>query len=205
MTAKGPPIVTPHEVRRFLLLLHDQGDTFEIRIPKYGKYKLTAAGYFDDAETALASVGAWDGRANFYITPNPVNPALLARAANRIVERAETTTSDQDITCRRWLLIDVDPTRPSGISSTDEELSAARSVAAEVSDHVRGEGWPEPVVVLSGNGYYLLYRVDLPNDEEATDLIRRTLVALAQRFDTDRAHVDQTVYNAARIWRWSAR
>jgi|GEM_PF-1135299 len=199
MTAERRPTNSPHVVRRFLLLLHEQGDVFEIRIPKHGKYKLTAAGYFDDAEAALAACASWDGRVNVYITLNPVNPALLARAANRIVERAEATTSNQDIVRRRWLFIDVDATRPSGISSTDDELAAARSVAVGVAASLRAAGWPEPIVVMSGNGYYLLYRIDLPNDEEATDLVRRTLVSLARELDTDQAHVDLTVYNAARI------
>jgi hypothetical protein len=199
MTAERRPANTPHDVRRFLSLLHEQGDVFEIRIPKYGKYKLTAAGYFDDAEAALAACESWDGRANVYITVNPVNPVLLARAANRVLERAAATTSDQDILRRRWLFIDIDSTRPSGISGTNDELVAARSVAAAAENSLCSAGWPAPIVVMSGNGYYLLYRIDLPNDEQATDLVRRTLASLAQPFDTDRAHVDPTVYNAARI------
>jgi hypothetical protein len=46
---------------------------------------------------------------------------LLARANNRVVEYAKHATRDDQIERRRWLLIDFDPVRPSGISSTDAE------------------------------------------------------------------------------------
>ena len=71
-----------------------------------------------------------------YFTINPVNPDLLARANNRFVE-SRTATSDADIVCRRWLFIDLDPKRPSGISSSDAELDAARSMADEIDQHLR--------------------------------------------------------------------
>ncbi|HZP26102.1 MAG TPA: hypothetical protein VFB90_03545, partial [Dehalococcoidia bacterium] len=61
---------------------------------------------------------AWDGKANIYFTLNPVNPALLARANCRILPKAEKTTADEDIRGYRWLLIDIDSQRPSGIGST---------------------------------------------------------------------------------------
>src|SRR6185312_8998085 len=59
--------------------------------------------------------------------------------------------------------------------------------------------WPKPAVAHSGNGVHLLYRVDLPNDEESRDLIKHGLEALAARFDDDAVKVDRTVFNAARI------
>ncbi len=44
--------------------------------------------------------------------------------------------------------------------------------AREVRDHLRGQGWPEPVVGDSGNGAHLLYRADLPNDPESLKLVK---------------------------------
>ena len=66
---------------------------------------------------------------------------------------------------RRWLLIDVDPERPSGISATDAEKAAAQKKAREIYRFLKERGWPEPVVADSGNGYHLLYRIDLPCDD----------------------------------------
>jgi hypothetical protein len=124
-----------------------------------------ASGYFDDVDAAAAAVARWDGKASLYVTLNPINPSLLARAVNKIVERSDATTADADVLRRRWLFLDLDAVRPSGISSTDEELAQVKRSADEIAAFLRSRGWPEPVVVASGNGAYLLYRVDLPNDD----------------------------------------
>jgi hypothetical protein len=60
-----------------------------------------------------------------YITLNPVDPQLIGRFNNRIQDFATATTTDQQIVKRRWLLIDLDPVRPSLTSATDLQLEAA--------------------------------------------------------------------------------
>jgi hypothetical protein len=56
-----------------------------------------------------------------------------------------------------------------------------------------------PIEADSGNGFHLLYRIDLPNNDEAKELVRRCLLALASRFDTPEVFVDKSVFNASRI------
>ena len=148
------------------------------------------------ADAVLAIDGTVPG---IYLTLNPCNPALLARAANRLQDCAQVTTSDADILRRRWLLIDFDPVRPAGISSTNREHGRAVSAACGAWDDLRGAGFPDPVVADSGNGAHLLYRVDLPNDSSATELVRHILAGAAVRCATDDIIVDQTVFNAGRI------
>ena len=194
-----PPPMSASDVKRFLELLHEPDGVFEIRIPKHGKYKFTASGYFNDVDAAIAAVAHWDGNASIYITLNAINRALLARAANKIVERADATTADADVVRRRWLFLDLDAVRPSGISSTDEEVGEARRAADKIAAFLRSRGWPEPILAASGNGAYLLYRVDLPNDEATAKLVADTLAQLGTRFDTDQVKVDPTVSNASRI------
>ena len=36
--------------------------------------------------------------------------------------------ADRDIACLRWLVFDVDPVRPTGVSATDSEKAAAVDV-----------------------------------------------------------------------------
>ena len=98
---------------------------------------------------------------------------------------------------RRWLLIDADPVRISGMSSTDAEREKAREVVDRVRKELTTNGWPVPVVADSGNGYHLLYRIDLPADDQG--LVKRVLTALAARFDTEQVKIDQKVYNPGRI------
>jgi putative DNA primase/helicase len=98
------------------------------------------------------------------------------------------------------MLVDCDPVRPAGISSSRQELEAALDVAEKVREHLRGRQWPEPVFCLSGNGFHLLYRLpDLANADASTTLISRSLKALSSKFSSDTVHIDETVFNAARI------
>lgn len=189
------------EIRRALAILAPFG-VFEIRAPKArlnGSRPGTAAGYFDNHDDAAKVAAKLSGRApGVYITLNPIIPALLARAANRI-DRAERTTGDAEITARRWLLLDFDPVRPAGISSSDPEHAAALERALACQAWLDSQDWPAPVYADSGNGAHLLYRIDLPNDDDAKKLLEAVLKTLAGRFDDDRVKVDTGVFNASRI------
>ncbi|MDG2410164.1 MAG: YfjI family protein, partial [Pirellulales bacterium] len=135
-----------------------------------------------------------------YIAPNPVNPALLSRAANRIrkAQKGEST-GDSDIVCRKWLLIDTDPQRASGISASEAEHQMALDLADAINAHLKDYGWPDPIIADSGNGAHLFYRIDLTAEDG--ELIKRCLQALAAEFDNEAVKVDQGVFNPARIWK----
>jgi hypothetical protein len=133
-----------------------------------------------------------------YFLLNPVHPDRLARRCNRIdVAEDGELAGDKDIACRRWLLVDADPSRDSKVSSTDEEKALAWDVITAVRSFLDARGWPAPVVGDSGNGFHLLYRIGLPADDGGT--VKRILQALARRFDADGAKIDQSVWNPARL------
>ena len=97
------------------------------------------------------------------------------------------------------MLIDVDVNRPAGICSTDAEKESARTVARKVLEGLSAMGWPQPVIADSGNGWHLLYRIELPNDEVSDSQVKSCLQALAARFNDSSATIDTAVHNAARI------
>jgi hypothetical protein len=169
--------------------------------------QFTHSGYFNDPALLVRAVEPLDADNSvhgIYVTLNEVNPALLSRRANRIKMRLgkkDSTTSDADILRRRWLPVDIDPLRPSGVSSTDEEHGLALAKADEIARWLAGLGFPDPVRADSGNGAHLLYRIDLPNDEAATPLVKRCLATLDTLFSDDRVNVDTANFNAARIWK----
>lgn len=189
-------VSAPTDLERFLLALWRPGDVREVRIPTPGR---TDSGYFDDPAALIAAVRPLDGRENVYLTVNPVQPALLARAANRIKPRSRTTTGDGQIVERRWLPIDIDPQRPSDISASEEEREAALEVTRQVWTYLNDRGWPEPVVAMSGNGYWMLYPLELPNDPASKALVDGVLAHLAEHFGTAAVSIDTTVSNASRI------
>jgi hypothetical protein len=200
---------TTAEIVRTLHLFHQPGDVVEIRIPKLreGRWTTTAAGYFDDFDAAAKAALQHEDRAEgIYFTLNQINPRLLARSPNEITVKLSPTTSDNDVVRRRWLLVDVDPDRPAGLSSTDDELHAAERVADLVRATVGSWNWPQPVRAMSGNGWHLLYPIDLLNDEASTATVKSLLgelAALAEmpaiQGDGPRIKVDTAVFNAARI------
>lgn len=180
--------------------LFEPGSVIEIRA--FNGKGGTVSGYYDDHDALVEETAELDRQGwQVYRTLNPVNPALLARAANRLVERPKATTSDNDVTRRQWLLVDVDPVRPSGVSATNEEKWAAYTRALAIRSYLRTRGWPDPVAADSGNGFHLLYPIDLPNDQESRELVKGVLEALASMFDDDRVKIDTSVHNASRIVR----
>jgi hypothetical protein len=178
------------------------GDVVELRIfgSMNGRPRIEA-GYFVDFVKMAAEAAKFSGRPGIegvYWTLNPCVKALLARAVNHVTT-LKTTTANKDIEKRSRFLIDVDPVRPSGISATEEEKKAAIEVTRSICCYLRKEQWPEPFVGDSGNGYHLIYRLDLPNDDPARDLIQACLKSLAAMFDNNAVKVDTDVYNAGRI------
>lgn len=203
MSNESTPLMNPDEITKALDILVEPEQVFEIRIlePKRGNRYTPRViyGYFNDpakVPDALAGLRL-TGSKGVYVTLNPVNPALLARSQNRFTEAKDShTTADKDITSRRWLLVDCDPQRPAGISASDEEKAKAHEQARAVYTHLKEDGWPEPVAADSGNGYHLLYRLDLPSE---SDRVQKCLEALHQRFSTDEVSIDTSVFNPARI------
>ena len=201
MTETTPDV----ELRRFLGMLFESGDVLEVRAPKCrervgSSFTSTVSGYFSDLDAAADAIARLEASGlapGIYVTLNPVRSDLLARAANRVRPKAAQTTADGDVPRRRWLLVDVDPARPSGVSATDEELKLAEERAESVRAYLDQIGWPAPINAMSGNGHHLLYRVDLPGDDGG--LVKRVLAAMADQFSDDAVSVDRSVFNPARI------
>jgi hypothetical protein len=195
------PSADPAEIREASDLIHEPGNVVELGILNVGRQG-PISGYFNDPEefTSCATQKSGLGSGT-YATLNTVNPALLARSANRVKPYTKQTTSDKDIVKRRFLPIDFDPVRPSEISSSDEEHKTALDRALACRQWLHDLGFPDPLYADSGNGAHLLYRVDLPNDNDSRDLIKRCPEALAFKFDDGLVNVDLTTFNASRIWK----
>lgn len=177
------------------------GGTFEIRCLGTRKGQIDS-GYFDaPAEAAAAVAGSASWYKGIYVTPNPVAPELKARAHNRLKQWADFTTTDKDITARRWLLIDVDAVRPAGISSSDEEHKEALKRANTIASFLSFYGFPQPMVNSSGNGAHIMYTINERNTDEIRDEIQTFLHIMHAMFSDDKCEVDRSVFNAARIWR----
>jgi hypothetical protein len=198
------PFFDPDEVLTTLTVLIEPGCVWEMRVLDacLGRAWRTGivSGYFDNHGACIAQLKRLTNFSGIYITLNPVIRALLARRANRLdYALSSALTGDQHIVKRRWLLIDIDPVRPSGVSSTDQEKEAAWKRAETVMDYLAKRDWPAPVIADSGNGFHLLLRTDLPVKDNG--LIQRLLSILADQFDDDAVKIDRDVFNPSRITR----
>lgn len=200
----GPRPADDRQIADWLRLFVEPGQVVELRAldvtQRYGK-PATVSGYFDYEHIDQLAKEALplDGKATaVYFTLNPVNPDLLSRCANRVaVPKQGQTTSDTHIVRRKRLLIDADPVRVAGVSSTDAEKATAFSTIRAVESHLMEAGWQRGILADSGNGFHLIFLIDLPADDG--DLVSRVLQAIAKRFDSDAVKIDQTVSNPARI------
>ncbi len=185
------------EVLKTFEVLAEPGQFTEVRIlnTKQG----TLSGYYNDVGKLVQDIQRYDGNYNIYITMNALNAGVEARGKNRLKNYAKYTTSDKEIRCRRWILIDLDLKHLTGISSTEQELELAKELGRTIQDYLTDCGFPEPVTVLSGNGFHLLYPVEIPNTPETTSLVKGFHGTLDSRFSTEQVKVDTTTYNAARI------
>jgi putative DNA primase/helicase len=195
------------QILNTLLLFVEQDQVVELRClevsHKYYRNPHVESGFFDYNHLDLMAqqaAGLTDVSRGVYFTLNPLNKDLLARRCNRIdAARSEETASDKDVLRRRWLLIDVDAKRLAGISASDEEKARAFQVIETIGAFLRDRAWPDGVLADSGNGFHLLYRVDLPCDDGG--LVKGVLAALAKTFNNDGATIDTSVFNPARIVR----
>ena len=188
------------EILRTVKLIAQPDGVHEIRALNVKGAGPAASGYFNSPKPLVDAVPRLDAE-GIYITLNPTDPALLARSKNALKAYAKHTTSDADILSRRWLPIDFDPKRPSGISSTDAEHEAAIERAKQAREFLTARGFSEPILADSGNGAHLLYRIAEPNDAETAALCKRLLEVLDSEFTDETVAVDRTTYNAARIFK----
>ena len=187
------------EILKSLKILKKQNQLFEIRMIS-GSWN--ASGYFSNPETAIEELKHFRMRenTNVYFSLNYIDNACFSRKQrNKFIEKAENTTKDNDILGYQWLMIDIDPKRPSGTSSSNEQLEKAKQKTKRIYKFMREQSWHDPIIALSGNGCHLLYSVGLKNTKENVDLIKSCLNSLANIFNDDDSDVDCSTFNPARI------
>jgi hypothetical protein len=191
-----------------ITLLFPAGTITEVRVmsdddgARFGPPKNDGviSGNFHDPTTLAAVLQTLSGKhtAVFY-TLNPCVPAVLERSDNVLKHNVFVTTKGHEIVKRNHLLLDFDPKRKSGISSTDVEKAAALELMKVVYEYLKSLGWPDPISADSGNGFHLLYMLDLPNTPEVTAAIKSVLNFLSTKFDTPKVEIDIKVYDPNRI------
>lgn len=189
------------------------GEVVEIRIlnawgksPAWeGFAKGTISGYFDNfkafKEAVRKAIQAQQN--NIYFTLQVIDPRLIGRAYNKL-KPSNITTSDSNVVAYRWIPIDIDPVRPSGISSSNSELRNAIEIRDIIREYIIDTtDYSDPITAVSGNGAHILIRLprDLPVNDDSKELVRSFLEKVSIEFSTEDIAIDTTVCNPARIWK----
>ena len=150
-------------------------------------------GLYSDPNAAERAACEFDTDAQgIYATVNSVN----RYASNPLhLHRTHTRTSANDVRHRTHLYIDVDPVRPRGQNTNDNEHRAGMQRRDDVANYINKAGGPDPFVLGdSGNGAYLVYR--LAHDVGDTDRAHR---ALCETFSNGYVKLDPLVNNLDRL------
>ena len=185
-------------IRMWYDVFKDNHELVEIRILDPNTKK-TYSGYFTDIEKILREIKPYN-HCNLYFTLNVIDEACYSREQHdRISMRPKSTTSDKEIIGRKWCLIDIDCEKPADTNSSDEEKELAKHVVNNVYKFLRDEGFEQPVICDSSNGYHLLYRQAMLNNEKNAETMKNFLQVLDLYFSTEKVKVDCSTFNASRI------
>lgn len=187
------------EIKKTISVMKPDGQLFEVRVI-YGTAP-ALSGYFTDADTLIDNLKRINHRdCNVYITLNQINHACYSRTQrNEFYRSPKTSTKDNEIDGYDWLMIDLDPDRVTGVSSSAEELQAAHNLGNKIYVALKNLGFEKPICADSGNGVHLLYKISLNNNEEMTKLVKRCLQALDMLFSDDKIKIDVSNHNPSRI------
>ena len=197
------------ELEHATKVLLEAGSTYEVRTTDPPR----RSGYFTDPDALMTAVERLQTTAPqaIYITLNPVKPDCSQGRNIGVMGKSKKTTADDETLKRRWLPMDFDPDRETGISATDAEHDTALEVARETAETLTASyGFPSPIIADSGNGAHLLYRIDLPNDKATDTFIAKVYDAMkviffnadgVKEWNGVRVKWDVSIKNSARIWK----
>jgi hypothetical protein len=115
--------------------------------------------------------------------------------------------TNADISTLRWLYIDIDSVKPSKeLCSSDSEKACALEAAKKITSDCIAGGYQEPILMDSGNGYWLFFRIpDIPINEENRAEIAARLKAWGAKItgiykgQFPSADIDGGIYDLRRI------
>jgi hypothetical protein len=189
-------------LKRSISVLFKPAETIEMRC--VGDRTLNGYYRYVDklAQDAYALNHDINPKQNVYVCLNPVLPELFPRRADSYgVTGRGGCVKDSQVVCRRWLLVDIDPVRPSGTSATEAQKQAASTLAENVYAWLSERLGKDCLIFAdSGNGSHILIRLDdIPVDAQSRWVCEKFLKMLSDRFSMEEAKVDKKTFNAARI------
>lgn len=194
------------EIIEGLAVLLEPGQVTELRafLPSRKPHQASGVCWRNPEAMARRALEIEPEVTGIYLTVNPLDPALIPPKRDRVTATADSSV----VVARRWLLLDVDPVRRdddgsmlSEVPSTDAEREAAWHTLHRCREVCESFGMVGRVMGDSGNGWHLLYPIDLPTDEATTQDIKDFLAGMKRRCGDDATIIDPKVCDLPRIWK----
>lgn len=171
----------PLELLRYLI---KDGQVARLYAPDPDVAEGTLSGYFDveDLEDHLEDPGLFPDRCPYVeVLLHPVNPDLYSLAPASFRPGIVGIESSQ-IVSRQWLVLPVLalPANDGAQASRELVLTRTQDLLTDLGGRY---GWPPPLIAECEAGYVLLFRIDLPADDEG--LTGRVFSTLGGLFDRD--------------------
>lgn len=185
---------------------HTHADYIRHQLTEAGRVELRAIspdgvvawGVFDDIDKLSAAAAEHRSRANLYTT---IQAPKVLPAANRLAT-GRGAIRNQDIAQFIRIAFDFDAVRPKGTRATEQQVEYTRDAAVGLRQWLHRQGWPLPVVVNSGNGHHLIYRLaPTANSPEFIARLKLIYSGLADDFGSDAVDFDVTVKSPGQIMR----
>lgn len=182
------------DIQRFYDLIHsDLGVIEAFFLSPDGKKKTR---FYDDKKTFLNEVAVFNSKGfTCYAGIQPRKKELMKNGKSG---------DNDDVISLRLLYMDLDPVRPKGKNSTDEEKAVCQKIAENISNQIsNGHGFHKPVMTDSGNGNWLLFEIPEIEitDENRAEIQERLKIwgrKAAERFKTDGIDID-SVWDLRRV------
>ena len=156
-------------IRRFYKRLnHRSYGVTELAVIDPNGSGVIATGFFTDEEAFIKACKVYNGRYNIYAGRNPRPKWLPKVCENYLDSRRRQRAKDIDIEYITAISLDIDPIRPKGTSSIEEQHKRAIDFALKLHNDIGG--WVDD----SGNGAYLWipFRTPIPVNHRNRHLVK---------------------------------
>lgn len=198
-------MIDANELKKTLEVFSTSNGLHEIEIINMLNKTDNYSGIYDDVDLLCKDIQRFDcGNYNLYFRINELKDAIKGKIQYNKFIRGAKGAIDTDVKQRDWLFLDFDPIREGGvkdIAATDEEMEKSHLVAVSCYLYLKEQGFPDPVVCKSGNGWHTLYRLDGVKEEgeQTKTVFKNFLSYLALQFTTKEVDLDLKNINASRL------
>lgn len=198
-------MIDANELKKTMEVFSTSNGLHEIEVINMINKTDNYSGIYDDVDLLCKDIQRFDcGNYNLYFRINELKDAIKGKIQYNKFIRGAKGAIDTDVKQRDWLFLDFDPIREGGvkdIAATEEEMEKSHLVAVSCYRYLKEQGFPDPVVCKSGNGWHTLYRLDGVKEEgeQTKTIFRNFLSYLALQFTTEEVDLDLKNINASRL------